>query len=201
VSSDGNASPQLGHATVAAEVAPLATASGWREAGEEMRGVKGVNSAGADWRVGSGDCLGTGLGLELGFPGWEEGEGPEPRTGEVPLKVEGEEEVTFFMNFFILPFIMTAGDGETAAATAERALVERGFGRVDAVTRSGLLGGRDGRGRCRGRGEANKWGSWRCPFCEGPIAAGRPNGSPRVPLLRIGYLQLRRQLEKGPYTK
>jgi hypothetical protein len=144
---------------VAAEVAPLATASGWREAGEEMRGVKGVNSAGADWRVGSGDCLGTGLGLELGFPGWEEGEGPEPRTGEVPLKVEGEEEVTFFMNFFILPFIMTAGDGETAAATAERALVERGFGRVDAVTRSGLLGGRDGRGRCRGRGEAYKWGS------------------------------------------
>jgi hypothetical protein len=171
---------------VAAEVAPLATASGWREAGEEMRGVKGLNSAGADWRVGSGDCLGTGLGLELGFPGWEEGEGPEPRTCEVPLKVEGEEEVTFFMNFFILPFIMTAGDGETAAATAERALVERGFGRVDAVTRSGLLGGRDGRGRCRGRGEANMGklevsilrGSHRCRSTERKPA--RPAASDRV---------------------
>jgi hypothetical protein len=93
---------------------PLAAASGRREAGEEMSGVEGVKLAGADGRGGGGACLGAGLGLGLGLAGREEdeegGEGPDPRTWAVPLKVEGEEEVTFFMKSFILSFIMAAGE-------------------------------------------------------------------------------------------
>jgi hypothetical protein len=37
-----------------------------------------------------------------------DGEGPEPRTWEGPLKDGAEEEVTFFMRSFILSFIMAA---------------------------------------------------------------------------------------------
>jgi len=82
-----------------------------------MRGVKGVKSAGAGGGGGDG-CFGAGLGLGVGFvgreAGWEEEEedGPEPRTWEVPLKVEGvPDEATFFMKSFILSFIIAAGGG------------------------------------------------------------------------------------------
>ena len=84
-SSDRNASPQLGHATVGAAAAPFESG---RRVEEEMRGVKGVKSAGAGGG-GSDGCFGAGLGLGVGFvgreAGWEEeGDGPELRTWEVP---------------------------------------------------------------------------------------------------------------------
>jgi hypothetical protein len=164
-SSDGNASKQLGHATVAAEAVPLAAASGRREAEEEMRGVKGVDSAGADGRGGGGACLGAGLGLRgLGLAGREEdeedGEGPEPRTWEVPLKVEGEEEVTFFMRSFILSFIMAADDGEMEAGDEETRRANVGGEGIWARSRKRVSGAGDEVVVAAGTKQTRKeWGS------------------------------------------
>jgi hypothetical protein len=128
-SSEGNASSQLGHAIVAAAAVPFATERREEEEEEETRGVYGVKSVvevgggGGDGRLGAG--LGFALGSEGREAGWEEeeeGEGPEPRTWEVPLKEDGvpePEEVIFFMKPFILSFIM-ALEAEEAWAVANR---------------------------------------------------------------------------------
>jgi hypothetical protein len=87
----------------------------------------------------------------------EEGEGPEPRTWEVPLKEEGvPEEVTFFMKSFILSFIIAAGGGGGASVGA----VARGLGREAWKRSRGVDFGRGGGGGCRRGDEANEEESW-----------------------------------------
>jgi hypothetical protein len=120
--SDGNASPQLGQATAAAAV-PFASG---RQEEEETRGVRGAKSVVEVGGGGGEGRIGAGLGFALGFEGreagWEEeeeGEGPEPRTWEVPLKEEGvpdPEEVIFFTKSFILSFIKALAAEAWAAA-------------------------------------------------------------------------------------
>ena len=99
-----------------------------------MKGVKSVAEVGGGGGGGDGRLEATGLEFGLGFEGraagWE-GEGeepePEPRTWDVPLKEEAAvpdpEEVTFFMNSFILSFIM---EREPAAAEEAWAAASRG---------------------------------------------------------------------------
>jgi hypothetical protein len=88
-----------------------------------VRGAKSVvevGGGGGEGRIGAG--LGFALGFEGREAGWEEeeeGEGPEPRTWEVPLKEEGvpdPEEVIFFTKSFILSFIKALAAEAWAAA-------------------------------------------------------------------------------------